>query len=341
MSALDNTTDIPDEVRARHEELCRELDDHSYRYYLGNPIISDAEYDTLMGELRGIEDRYPVLATQDSPTQKVGAPISVDFAEVEHLVRMESLGNAFDTGELNAWGERSAAEVPVGAYLCELKIDGLAVDLVYEKGRLVRAATRGDGRVGEDITLNVRTIGVVPERLREDVRPAPELLEVRGEVFLPGEDFEALHKRITETGEHTPFANPRNAAAGSLRQKDPRVTATRPLSMIVHGVGAYVPAGGGKDVAFTSQSQAYALLGEWGLPLSDRYKVVGTMEEVREYVAYYAAHRHEPAYEIDGIVVKVDDFALQRRLGSTSRAPRWAIAYKYPPEEVTTRLVDI
>ncbi|MGW8528549.1 NAD-dependent DNA ligase LigA [Nocardiopsis sp. NPDC055824] len=341
MSALDNTTDIPDEVRARHEELCRELDDHSYRYYLGNPIISDAEYDTLMGELRGIEDRYPVLATQDSPTQKVGAPISVDFAEVEHLVRMESLGNAFDTGELNAWGERSAAEVPVGAYLCELKIDGLAVDLVYEKGRLVRAATRGDGRVGEDITLNVRTIGVVPERLREDVRPAPELLEVRGEVFLPVEDFEALNKRITETGEHAPFANPRNAAAGSLRQKDPRVTATRPLSMIVHGVGAYVPAGGGKDAAFTSQSQAYALLGEWGLPLSDRYKVVGTMEEVREYVAYYAAHRHEPAYEIDGIVVKVDDFALQRRLGSTSRAPRWAIAYKYPPEEVTTRLVDI
>ncbi|WP_433698406.1 NAD-dependent DNA ligase LigA [Nocardiopsis sp. CA-288880] len=345
MSALDNTTDIPDEVRARHEELCRELDDHSYRYYLGNPIVSDAEYDTLMGELRGIEDRYPVLATQDSPTQKVGAPISVDFAEVEHLVRMESLGNAFDTEELNAWGERSAAEVPVGAYLCELKIDGLAVDLVYEKGRLVRAATRGDGRVGEDITLNVRTIGVVPERLHEDVRPAPELLEVRGEVFLPVEDFEALNKRITETGEHTPFANPRNAAAGSLRQKDPRVTATRPLSMIVHGVGAYVPAGGsgggGKDVAFTSQSQAYALLGEWGLPLSDRYKVVGTMEEVREYVGYYAAHRHEPAYEIDGIVVKVDDFALQRRLGSTSRAPRWAIAYKYPPEEVTTRLVDI
>ncbi|MFD3686569.1 NAD-dependent DNA ligase LigA [Nocardiopsis sp. NPDC058631] len=342
MSAPDNTTDIPDEVRARHEELCRDLDDHSYRYYLGKPIVSDAEYDTLMGELRGIEDRHPLLVTQDSPTQKVGAPISVDFAEVEHLVRMESLGNAFDTDELNAWGDRSAAEVPVGAYLCELKIDGLAVDLVYERGRLVRAATRGDGRVGEDITLNVRTIGVVPERLSEDVRPAPELLEVRGEVFLPVEDFEALNKRITETGEHTPFANPRNAAAGSLRQKDPRVTATRPLSMIVHGVGAYTPAAdGGADVAFTSQSQAYALLGEWGLPLSDRYKVVATMDGVREYVAYYAAHRHEPAYEIDGIVIKVDDFALQRRLGSTSRAPRWAIAYKYPPEEVTTRLVDI
>ncbi|MEU1898819.1 NAD-dependent DNA ligase LigA [Nocardiopsis dassonvillei] len=342
MSAPDTTTDIPDEVRARHTELCQELDDHSYRYYLGTPVISDAEYDTLMRELVGIEDSYPALATQDSPTQKVGAPISVDFAAVEHLVRMESLGNAFDVDELNAWADRASAEVPVNGYLCELKIDGLAVDLVYEKGRLVRAATRGDGRVGEDITLNVRTIGVVPERLDESVRPAPELLEVRGEVFLPVEDFGKLNERITASGEHTPFANPRNAAAGSLRQKDPRVTATRPLSMIVHGVGAYSPAkDGGGDVAFTSQSQAYRLLGEWGLPLSDRYRVVTTMDEVREYVGYYAAHRHEPAYEIDGIVIKVDDFALQRRLGSTSRVPRWAIAYKYPPEEVTTRLLDI
>ncbi|GAB3686965.1 NAD-dependent DNA ligase LigA [Nocardiopsis oceani] len=353
MSAPDNTT-VPDEVRARHAELCRELDDHSYRYYLGNPIVSDAEYDTLMGELRDIEDRFPLLITQDSPTQKVGAPISVDFAEVEHLVRMESLGNAFDVDELNAWADRASAEVPVGQYLCELKIDGLAVDLVYERGRLIRAATRGDGRVGEDITLNVRTIGVVPVQLDESVRPAPELLEVRGEVFLPVEDFEKLNARIADDGSHAPFANPRNAAAGSLRQKDPRVTATRPLSMIVHGVGAYTPAAGGTgdsggssgdsgggDVAFTSQSQAYTLLGEWGLPLSDRYKTVATMDEVREYVTYYQAHRHDPAYEIDGIVIKVDDFALQRRLGSTSRAPRWAIAYKYPPEEVTTKLTDI
>ncbi|GAB3717910.1 NAD-dependent DNA ligase LigA [Nocardiopsis nanhaiensis] len=353
MSAPDNTT-VPDEVRARHAELCRELDDHSYRYYLGNPIVSDAEYDTLMGELRDIEDRFPLLITQDSPTQKVGAPISVDFAEVEHLVRMESLGNAFDVDELNAWADRASAEVPVGQYLCELKIDGLAVDLVYERGRLIRAATRGDGRVGEDITLNVRTIGVVPVQLDESVRPAPELLEVRGEVFLPVEDFEQLNARIADDGSHAPFANPRNAAAGSLRQKDPRVTATRPLSMIVHGVGAYTPAAGGTgdsggssgdsgggDAAFTSQSQAYTLLGEWGLPLSDRYKTVTTMDEVREYVSYYQAHRHDPAYEIDGIVIKVDDFALQRRLGSTSRAPRWAIAYKYPPEEVTTKLTEI
>ncbi|MGW5879262.1 NAD-dependent DNA ligase LigA [Nocardiopsis terrae] len=355
MSAPDNTT-VPHEVRARHAELCRELDDHSYRYYLGRPIVSDAEYDQLMLELRDVEDRYPILVSQDSPTQKVGAPISVDFAEVEHLVRMESLGNAFDTEELSAWADRASAEVPVDAYLCELKIDGLAVDLVYEKGRLVRAATRGDGRVGEDITLNVRTIGVIPEQLDESVRPAPELLEVRGEVFLPVEDFAELNRRITEDGSHAPFANPRNAAAGSLRQKDPRVTATRPLSMIVHGVGAYVPAGhseaeGGRgvdvpasapeEVKLTSQSKTYRLLGEWGLPLSDRYRVVSTMDEVREYVSYYQAHRHDPAYEIDGIVVKVDDFALQRRLGSTSRAPRWAIAYKYPPEEVTTKLVDI
>ncbi|MDT0327870.1 NAD-dependent DNA ligase LigA [Nocardiopsis lambiniae] len=346
--APENTSETPDEARTRHEELSRDLDDHSYRYYLGNPIVSDAEYDALMGELRAIEERYPQLISQDSPTQKVGAPISVDFAAVEHLVRMESLGNAFDFDELNAWADRASAEVPVDAYLCELKIDGLAVDLVYEKGRLVRAATRGDGRVGEDITLNIRTIDVVPERLDESVRPAPELLEVRGEVFLPVEAFEALNRRITETGEHTPFANPRNAAAGSLRQKDPRVTATRPLSMIVHGVGAYVPAGGGEngrpgseDVAFTSQSQAYALLGEWGLPLSDRYRVVSSMDEVRAYVSHYQEHRHEPDYEIDGIVIKVDAFSLQRRLGSTSRAPRWAIAYKYPPEEVTTRLVDI
>ncbi|MEU3212280.1 NAD-dependent DNA ligase LigA [Nocardiopsis alba] len=341
MSAPDNI-EVPDEVRARHAELCRDLDDHSYRYYLGAPIISDAEYDRLMLELREIEERHPILVTQDSPTQKVGAPISVDFAEVEHLVRMESLGNAFDFDELNAWADRASAEVPVDGYLCELKIDGLAVDLVYERGRLIRAATRGDGRVGEDITLNVRTIGVIPERLDESVRPAPELLEVRGEVFLPVEDFEELNRRIAADGSHAPFANPRNAAAGSLRQKDPRVTATRPLSMIVHGVGAYTPAAedAGATV-FTSQSQAYRLLGEWGLPLSDRYKVVATMDEVRDYVSHYQEHRHDPAYEIDGIVIKVDDIALQRRLGSTSRAPRWAIAYKYPPEEVTTRLIDI
>ncbi|MFV2195955.1 NAD-dependent DNA ligase LigA [Nocardiopsis sp. LOL_012] len=338
MSAHESTTHIPDGVRDRHQELCLELDDHSYRYYLGRPVVSDAEYDALMRELRGIEEDFPLLVTQDSPTQKVGAPISGDFADVEHLVRMESLDNAFDFDELGAWADRASAEVPVDAYLCELKIDGLAVDLVYERGRLVRAATRGDGRVGEDITLNVRTIEAVPERLDESEHPAPVLLEVRGEVFIPVQGFTELNKRMADAGEHV-FANPRNAAAGSLRQKDPRVAAARPLSMIVHGVGAYEPAADGP--ALTSQSRTYELLGAWGLPLSDRYEVVDSVEKVRAYVARYERDRHVPAYEIDGIVVKVDDFGLQRRLGSTSRAPRWAIAYKYPPEEVTTRLVDI
>ncbi|MDT0302399.1 NAD-dependent DNA ligase LigA [Streptomonospora wellingtoniae] len=325
---------VPAEVRERHARLCQELDDHSYRYYMGRPIVSDAEYDTLMRELGEIEERHPPLVTQDSPTQKVGAPISVDFSPVEHLERMQSLDNAFSSEEFDAWVHRVEAEAPIDAYLCEPKIDGLAVDLVYENGRLARAATRGDGRVGEDITLNVRTVADVPERLDGSSRPAPELLEVRGEVFLPGEEFEKLNSRLADEGK-TPFANPRNGAAGSLRQKDPRVTATRPLHMLVHGVGAHT------GVEFTHQSHVYDLLREWGLPVSDRYRVLTTREAVRDYIEYYTEHRHEPAYEIDGVVIKVDDVSLQRRLGSTSRAPRWAIAYKYPPEEVTTRLVDI
>ncbi|GAA1769566.1 MULTISPECIES: NAD-dependent DNA ligase LigA [Streptomonospora] len=336
MSAQQPTADdrVPAEVRERHAQLCQELDDHSYRYYMGRPIVSDAEYDTLMRELSGIEERHPTLVTQDSPTQKVGAPVSVDFSPVEHLERMQSLDNAFSTEELDAWVHRVEAEAPIDAYLCELKIDGLAVDLVYENGRLVRAATRGDGRVGEDITLNVRTIADVPERLDDSARPAPELLEVRGEVFLPGEEFDKLNSRLADEGK-TPFANPRNGAAGSLRQKDPRVTATRPLHMLVHGVGAHT------GVEFTHQSHVYDLLREWGLPVSDRYRVLTTREAVRDYIDHYTENRHEPSYEIDGVVIKVDDVSLQRRLGSTSRAPRWAIAYKYPPEEVTTRLVDI
>ncbi|KII00118.1 NAD-dependent DNA ligase LigA [Streptomonospora alba] len=336
MSAQEPTADeqVPAEVRERHAQLCQELDDHSYRYYMGKPVIPDAEYDTLMRELSGIEERHPSLITQDSPTQKIGAPVSVDFAPVEHLERMQSLDNAFSDEEFEAWVHRVEAEAPIDAYLCELKIDGLAVDLVYEQGRLVRAATRGDGRVGEDITLNVRTIEGVPERLDTSSRAAPELLEVRGEVFLPGEEFKELNARLTEEGK-APFANPRNGAAGSLRQKDPRVTATRPLRMLVHGVGAHT------GVEFTHQSHVYDLLREWGLPVSDRYRVLTTRDEVRDYIGYYTEHRHDPAYEIDGVVIKVDDVSLQRRLGSTSRAPRWAIAYKYPPEEVTTRLLDI
>ncbi|WP_106583365.1 NAD-dependent DNA ligase LigA [Murinocardiopsis flavida] len=325
---------VPAATRARHAELSQDLDDHSYRYYLGTPVIADAEYDTLMRGLIALEEKYPQLRTPDSPTQKVGAPISNDFAAVEHLERMQSLDNAFHTDELAAWEHRVTGEVPVEAYLCELKIDGLAADLVYEKGRLVRAATRGDGRVGEDITLNVRTIESVPARLDDSVEPVPDLLEVRGEVFLPGAAFEELNARLADDGK-PPFANPRNAAAGSLRQKDPRVSASRPLAMLCHGVGAH------EGVRFTHQSHAYDLLKAWGLPVSDRTRVLPTLTEVHGYIDYYAEHRHDPEYEIDGVVVKVDDVAIQRRLGSTSRAPRWAIAYKYPPEEVTTRLVDI
>ncbi|MBX6768375.1 MAG: NAD-dependent DNA ligase LigA, partial [Actinomadura rubrobrunea] len=241
---------------------------------------------------------------------------------------------AMNDEELAAWDERVRREVgEVAAYLCELKIDGLAVALIYENGRLVRGATRGDGRTGEDITHNVRTIDAIPSRLKGT--GWPELLEVRGEVFLPREGFEQVNAAQVEEGKE-PFANPRNAAAGSLRQKDPRVTARRPLSMLVHGFGRWQ---GGKQP--DSQAEAYELMREWGLPVSDRYKVVPDMDGVRAYIEYYGEHRHDPEYEIDGVVVKVDQFPLQRRLGSTSRAPRWAIAYKYPPEEVNTKLLDI
>ncbi|MDS1272015.1 NAD-dependent DNA ligase LigA [Lipingzhangella sp. LS1_29] len=319
--------------RQRHAQLSQEVADHRYRYYLGSPIVSDAEFDALMRELEELEEQHPQLRTPDSPTQQVGAVLT-EFAPVEHLERMESLDNAFDPAELAAWIERVTNETEIHGYLCELKIDGLAVALVYEQGRLVRASTRGDGRVGEDITLNVRTIEAVPDRLDDSLAPVPELVEVRGEVFLPVADFEELNAGLVADG-RTPFANPRNAAAGSLRQKDPRVSATRPLTMVVHGVGAH------RGVSFTHQSHAYELLRSWGLPVSDHYRVVSDLAGVRAYVDYYAQHRHEPPFEIDGVVVKVDDVVTQRRLGSTSRAPRWAIAYKYPPEEVTTRLVDV
>ncbi len=326
--------DAPAQARERHADLSQQVDEHNYRYHvLDAPIVSDAEYDKLMAELRELEDRYPELRTPDSPTQKVGAKISTEFTPVEHLERLQSLDNAFSDEELSAWAARVRREVgDAGNYLCEVKIDGLAVALVYERRRLVRGATRGDGRVGEDVTPNIRTIGDVPMRLTgADV---PELLEVRGEVYLPVRVFEELNERLVADGK-APFANPRNAAAGSLRQKDPRVTATRPLGMIVHGIGAR------RGFEPVSQAHAYEKLSAWGLPVSDRYRVVTDLDAVRDYIAFYGEHRHEGLYEIDGVVVKVDQVALQRRLGSTSRAPRWAIAYKYPPEEVNTKLLEI
>jgi DNA ligase (NAD+) len=326
--------DVPAEAREKHAELVEQVEEHRYRYYvLDQPIVADAQFDAMFRELEQLEEQYPALRTPDSPTQKVASTYSTDFAAVEHPTRMESLDNAFTEEELVAWAQRVEREVGTGAeYLCELKVDGLAVNLVYERGRLVRGATRGDGRTGEDVTPNIKSIEGIPHRLTGDDFPA--LLEVRGEVYFPVEDFEALNASLVEAGK-APFANPRNTAAGSLRQKDPRVTASRRLRMVCHGIGKR----DGYELA--RQSEAYDALRRWGLPVSDRVRVVKTLAEVQEYTANYGEHRHSVEHEIDGVVVKVDQIDLQRQLGSTSRAPRWAIAFKYPPEEVNTKLLDI
>ncbi|WP_428837765.1 NAD-dependent DNA ligase LigA [Streptomyces olivaceiscleroticus] len=330
---------VPSEARERHQRLAEQIEEHRFRYYVKDaPIVSDAEFDKLLRSLEALEEEHPPLRTPDSPTQKVAGAYETEFTEVAHRERMLSLDNAFDDEELAAWAERLATELggdPKSAgyhFLCELKVDGLAVNLTYEHGRLTRAATRGDGRTGEDITPNVRTIAEIPDRLAGD--RIPELVEIRGEVFFPMEKFEQLNARLVEDGK-PPFANPRNAAAGSLRQKDPKVTATRPLHMVVHGIGARE----GFDI--DRQSQAYDLLREWGLPTALHNKVVDSLAGVREFIAYYGDHRHDVEHEIDGVVVKLDEVPLQGRLGATSRAPRWAIAWKYPPEEVNTKLLDI
>jgi len=326
--------DVPAEAREKHAELSEQVEEHRYRYFvLDRPVIADAQFDALVRELESLEEQYPALRTPDSPTQKVASTYSTDFAAVEHPTRMESLDNAFTEEELVAWAQRVEREVGTGAeYLCELKVDGLAVNLVYERGRLIRGATRGDGRTGEDVTPNIKSIEGIPHRLTGHDFPA--LLEVRGEVYFPVEDFEALNASLVEAGK-APFANPRNTAAGSLRQKDPRVTASRRLRMVCHGIGKR----DGYELA--RQSEAYDALRHWGLPVSDLVRVVKTLAEVQEYTAYYGEHRHSVEHEIDGVVVKVDQIDLQRQLGSTSRAPRWAIAFKYPPEEVNTKLLDI
>jgi DNA ligase (NAD+) len=328
----------PPEARERHQELSEQVDDARWRYYvLDDPTLSDAEFDVRLRELESLEEQFPELRTPDSPTQKVGGAVSTEFTAVDHLQRMESLDNAFTFEELGAWHARILREgIESPALLCELKVDGLAINLLYEGGRLVRALTRGDGRTGEDVTPNVRTIASVPHRLvASDEHPVPALLEVRGEVFLPAQAFERLNASMADAGKPM-FANPRNAAAGSLRQKDPRVTATRDLGMVCHGIGAR------EGFEPTSQSTAYDALRAWGLPTSDQVRVVPTLAEVEAWIEHVGEHRHTIVeHEIDGLVVKVDDVALQRRLGSTSRAPRWAIAYKYPPEEVNTLLLSI
>ncbi|MGV9584624.1 NAD-dependent DNA ligase LigA [Nocardia farcinica] len=318
----------------RWQRLAEEVREHQFRYYVRDaPIISDGEFDALLRELQELEDRHPDLRTPDSPTQLVGGGFATDFTPVDHLERMLSLDNVFDVDELRAWAARVEAETgPDLHYLCEVKIDGVALNLVYERGKLVRAATRGDGRTGEDVTLNARTIEDVPGELSAGGEfPVPELLEVRGEVYLRLADFEALNAAIVAEGK-PPYANPRNTAAGSLRQKDPAVTARRRLRMICHGLGrieGYTPA---------SQFEAYRALSAWGLPVSEHTRRVRGIDAVIERVAYWGEHRHDIEHEIDGQVIKVDETSLQRRLGATSRAPRWAIAYKYPPEEATTKL---
>jgi DNA ligase (NAD+) len=346
--------EAPAEARKRHADLSLDITEADHRYYiLDSPTLSDIDYDTKMRELRALEDQYPDLRTPDSPTQTVHGAISTLFTPVEHLERLLSLDNVFTLEDLGTWSDRVTKLGGTGPYLCELKIDGLAIDLVYRDGALVKAATRGDGRTGEDVTPNIRTISSIPARLKGTGHPA--VLEVRGEVFMPVEAFGKLNESLLDAGKAA-FANPRNSAAGSLRQKDPKITASRSLDAIVHGIGRVEGSADSEGIsgeaaspgedghlegAPDTQSGWYQRLDGWGLPVSRLYKVVPDLDGVHEYIAYYGEHRHDPPYEIDGVVVKVDQIALQRQLGSTSRAPRWAIAFKYPPEEVTTRLLDI
>lgn len=323
---------------AHHEwvDLAQRASEAQFAYHVKDaPTISDAEYDSIIRRLNELEEAHPSLRTPDSPTQQVGGAVfSTDFQAVDHLERMLSLDNCFSPEELSTWAARVSRDASRSDfhYLCELKIDGLAVNLLYERGRLVRALTRGDGRTGEDVTNNVKTIEHIPHQLAGSDHPTR--VEIRGEVYFPLEAFGDLNASLIEAGK-APFANPRNSAAGSLRQKDPRVTATRPLHMLVHGIGFR------EGFELTRQSEGYELLGQWGLPVSTHYRVFSTIDEVQDFVVYYGENRHSVEHEIDGIVVKVDELAVQRQLGSTSRAPRWAIAYKYPPEEVNTKLLDI
>ena len=320
-------------VRREMAELSEQIRDHQYRYYvLDKPIVSDAEFDELWKKLNALEGKHPELRDPHSPTLDVGGGFATHFDQFDHREKMMSLDNVFSDEELDAWFERANKEGSIDSWLCEVKVDGLAINLLYEKGRLVRALTRGNGTTGEDVTVNIKTISSVPQELKGD--SLPSLVEVRGEVFFPLEKFNELNESLEEAGKSV-FANPRNAAAGSLRQKDPKVTASRPLAMVVHGIGAI------EGFDFDTQSQGYEAMKKWGLPTSKRFKVVKNKAEVKAFIQYYLEHRHSVEHEIDGVVIKVNERSQQRSLGSTSRAPKWAIAYKYPPEEVTTKLLDI
>ena len=324
---------MSNQARQNISELIHQIREHQFKYYvLDAPTISDAVFDKLLAQLKDLEATNPELRQSDSPTLGIGGGFSTTFTQHDHIEKMMSLDNVFDLDELEAWFDRVEKEIEHPTYLCELKVDGLAINLTYKDGQLIRGLTRGNGVTGEDVTLNVKTIKNLPHDLSGT--KIPSLIEIRGEVFFPLAAFNELNDGLEESGKAL-FANPRNAAAGSLRQKDPRVTATRPLSLIVHGVGAR------DGIEFKSQSQAYAVLKKLGLPTSNRFSVVATRTEVEKYIEYYGLHRHDVEHEIDGVVIKVDSLAEQSQLGFTSRAPKWAIAFKYPPEEVTTRLLDI
>ncbi len=314
-------------------ELISEIRDHQFKYYvLDAPTLSDFDFDVLLIELTALEAKHPELREADSPTLGIGGGFATSFAQHDHLEKMMSLDNVFDLEELASWFDRVEKEVEKPTYLCELKVDGLAINLTYENGQLIRGLTRGNGTTGEDVTLNVKTIKNLPHSLAGS--KIPTLIEVRGEVFFPLAAFIELNDGLEEAGKSL-FANPRNAAAGSLRQKDPRVSAQRPLSVVVHGIGAH------EGITFESQSNAYEVLKSLGLPTSERFKTFSSRKEVQGFIEYYQQHRHDVEHEIDGIVIKVDSLAQQNILGVTSRAPKWAIAFKYPPEEVTTKLLDI
>ena len=332
---------IPDDIAAQAEQLREQLNYHNYRYYvLDDPEIPDAEYDRLFRELQALEEKYPALVTPDSPTQRVGGAPLKAFGEVQHAVPMLSLGNAFSDEEVHDFGQRIADKLGVSEadidFAAEPKLDGLAISLRYEAGMLVRAATRGDGVTGEDVTQNVRTIPSVPLRLRSDAeRPLPRVLEVRGEVYMPKAGFEALNERQRAAGEK-PFANPRNAAAGSLRQLDPKITAQRPLAMFCYGTGLV------EDGALPDHHSAIlAQLKDWGLRVCPDIRRVRGVDACLAYYRDIGERRSALPYEIDGVVYKVDAIAQQEQLGFVSRAPRWAIAHKFPAQEALTRLLAI
>ena len=320
-------------IRHQIQQLCEEITDHQFKYYvLDAPTITDAAFDKLWNQLLELERKYPQYQLESSPTLQVGGGFSTSFTQHDHIEKMMSLDNVFDQEELANWFDRIEKAQIKNTWLCEVKVDGLAINLLYEDGRLSRALTRGNGATGEDVTLNIKTIKSVPIELSG--KNLPKTLEVRGEVFFPLQSFDDLNDSLVESGK-PPFANPRNAAAGSLRQKDPKITASRPLALVVHGIGAAT------GVSFEKQSSAYELLKGWGLPTSDKYKVVSNRNEVLDFINQYEKNRHNVEHEIDGVVIKVNEIASQNTLGFTSRAPKWAIAYKYPPEEVVTKLLDI